>query len=55
MKEEFEAEKEITEEESQQVDAGARTRRLSTGDIHQTRRRDGTGGTIERTIEVEPI
>jgi hypothetical protein len=56
MKEEFEEEKEITEEESQQVDAGARARRMSTGDVHQTRRRDGTGGTIERTIRtIEPI
>ena len=44
MKEKFEEEKEITQEESEQVDAGARTRRMSTNDIHQTRRRDGTGG-----------
>jgi len=55
MKEKFEAEQELTEEETKQVDAGARMRSASTTDVQQTRRRDGAGGTVERTIRVQPI
>lgn len=55
MQEKFEEEKELTEDETQQVDAGARARRAFNTDIQQTRRRDGTGGLVERTIQVEPI
>lgn len=55
MKEKPEADQEITEKESGQVNAGMRSRRASTTDVRQTRQTDGTGGIVERTIQVEPI
>ena len=55
MKEQVNKEAELTDQELQNVDAGARTRTASANDVHQTRHSDGTGGTLERTVRVEPI